>query len=168
MVLLSHAFSQNKKIPFYGNSTTYSFAYIFSKTSYISFDIGRTYGRTYSSGGVGLRKAHSVGLGYSYPLNISSAGLYKIYYQFDLATIPQYISPYIFPPLSLRLDILSDKNFRALKVCPNIGIGFLVGDLKLDLLYGYIFNSEEAKNCVTIRLNYIPHAFRRWPDESIK
>lgn len=91
-------------IPFYGNSTTFALGTIISNNNLATFDIARTYGRTFSSGGAGLLTSHNVGMGIFSFSNFKTIDRINLFYQYDFSTVPQLI------PFSLRMDFISPLN----------------------------------------------------------
>ena len=155
-------------IPLYGNSTTFAVGTVVSNNRFATVDIGRTYGRIYSSGGAGLMTSHTLGVGVISLFDFQSIEKINLYYQFDFSTIPQFL------PISVRLDCMSSPNQTNLYLKPSIGLSFhpwlrkdKLCDFKLDLMYGYQFNTITDRNSFTLRLRYIPKFIDKWPDTDL-
>jgi hypothetical protein len=155
-------------IPLYGNSTTVAVGTVFSNNDFATLDIGRTYGRIFSSGGAGLMTSHTLGMGVISLFDFQSIEMINLYYQFDFSTIPQLL------PISARLDFMSSPNQTNLYVKPSIGLSFhpwirkdRLRDFKMDLMYGYQFNTNTDRNSLNVRLRYIPRFMDKWPDTHI-
>ena len=134
------------KHKFLGNCWYTGAAYTFSKSNEFSFNVGRSYGIYFGSGGGFNIMTMSYGIGYSYYQKHEVNGQ-------TISAFAEY-SNFFVPPVTARVDYIYDIGEQTSYVRPSVGLSFFV----FDLLYNYSFRLNGTTNAfkhgVTIRLKY--------------
>lgn len=126
-----------EKIPkskFLGNSWFVAGSYTLSKSHELTVNIGRTFGKSFQSGGGFNFYMQSWGIGYSYYLKKQHQG----------QTVSGFaeVSNYFLPPVTARMEYLFDLTETAHYLRPSLGLNLF----HVDVLYSYSFKLVGDEN----------------------